>query len=70
MGCLNHDEVIWLESLSFFAASRHFFVTSVKNILLESAEADINSATSVTYLWTAYEGAGLGVDDVITSDLL
>ena len=26
--------------------------------------ADIISATSVTYLWTTDEGAGLGVDEV------
>ena len=69
VGCLNHDEVIWCESLSFFAASIHVLVTSVRNILLDSAEADINSATSVTYLGTAYERAGLGVDVVITSGL-
>ena len=63
MGCPNHDEVIWCESaLSFFAASRHVLVTSVRNILLDSTEADINSATSVTYLGTAFERAGLGAD--------
>ena len=66
MGCQNHDEIIWYESaLSFFAASRQVHVTSVRNILLDSAEADINLATSVTYLGTAYEWA----DVVVTSKL-
>ena len=66
MGCPNHNEAIWCESaLSFFAASRHVLVTSVRNILLVSTEADINS---VTYLGTACERAGLGTD-VVTSKL-
>ena len=64
--CSSHDEVIWFESaLSFFAASRQVLVTSVRNILLDSAEADINFATSVTYLGTVYERA----DVVVTSEL-
>ena len=66
MGCPNHNEIIWCESaLSFFAASRHVLVTSVRNILLDSTEADINLATSVTYLGTAYKWA----DVVGTSEL-
>ena len=66
MGCPNHDEIIWCESaLSFFAASRQVLVTSVRNIPLDSAEAYINLATSVTYLGTAYEWA----DVVGTSEL-
>ena len=40
-----------------------------ETFFLDSAEADINSATSVTYLGTACKRAGLGVDDVITSEL-
>ena len=68
VGCLSHDEVIWLESLSFFAASRTVLVTAIRNILLDSTESDINSATSVTYLGTACERAALGVEDVITSE--
>ena len=67
--CLNCNEVIWFEPLSFFAASRHVLVTSIRNILLDSAEADINSATSVTYLGTACQRTGLGVYHVITSEL-
>ena len=72
VGFPNHNEVIQFESLSllsFFAAARHVLVTSVRNILLDSAEVDINSATSVTYLGTAWERAGLGVDAVVTSGL-
>ena len=72
VGCLNHDEVVWCESLSFLSfsvASRHVLVTSVRNILQDSAEADINSATSVTYLGEACERAGLGADVVVTSGL-
>ena len=72
VGCPNHDEVIWCESLSFlsfFAASRHVLVTSLRNILLDSTEAYIISATSVTYLGTACERAGLGADVVVTSGL-
>ena len=66
MGCLNCNAVIWCESaMFFFAASRHVLVTSVQNILLDSAEVDINFATSVTYLGTACERA----DIVVTSEL-
>ena len=65
-GCLNCNGVIWFESaLSFFAASRQVLFTSVRNILLDSAEADINLATSATYLETACERA----DVVVTSEL-
>ena len=63
--CISCEATAWFESaLSFFAASRQVLVTSVRNIFLDSAEADINVATSVTYLGTAYEWA----DVVATSE--
>ena len=57
-GCTSCDAIAWFASaLSFLAVSRQVLVTSVRNIFLDSAEADINVATSVTYLGTTYEWA-------------
>ena len=59
-GCTICDAILWFVStLSFLAASRQVHVNSVRNICLDSAEGDINLATSVTHLGTAYEWAGV-----------
>ena len=51
-----------IASFSCSVTSKHFFVTSERNIPLDVGYEEIISAASVTYCWTTDVGAGLGVN--------